>query len=208
MHPRSSLSLLLCLLLAACGNSSDPDRMAAADGDALPAPDAVSGSVTGMPNPGEATVVAAEVPASAQADDTVVAVDDATSMPAEATTMDPRMDDAGPGPDAAVAVLRDYYAAINARDFTRAHAAWRGNPQAPAQFAQGFADIAGVSVEIGPPGPVGAGAGQRYIDLPVRLEITRTDGRMERQSGSYTLQRSVVDGGDPQWKIARTSLGP
>ena len=207
MHPRSSLSLLLCLLLAACGNSGVPDRMAAADGDALPAPDAVSGSVTGMPNPGEATVVAAEVPASAQADDTVVAVDDATSMPAEATTMDPRMDDAGHGPDAAVAVLRDYYAAINAKDFERAHASWRGNPQPPAQFAEVFADIAGVSVEIGPPGPVDAGAGQRAIDVPVRLDITHGDGRLERQSGSYTLLRSVVEGGDPQWRIARSSFG-
>ena len=206
MHLRTTLSLLLCLLLAACGNSDDAGRQAAAGGDALPAPEAVSGSVTGMPTPGEATVVAAETPPSPQAE-TVVAVDDATSLAGDPSTMDPGMDNAGPGPDAAVAVLRDYYAAINAKDFARAHAAWRGSPQPPGQFAEGFADIAGVSVEIGPPGPVDAAAGQRAIDVPVRLDITYGDGRLERQSGSYTLQRSVVDGGDPQWRIARSSFG-
>ena len=208
MDQRSIAALLLCLLLAACGNSDDAARKAATGENELPAPDAVSGSVTGMPNPGKATVIPADVPEQPSADAVIVEGDDPIATHADAIAVEPPPDDAGAGPDAAVAVLRDYYAAINARDFSRAHAAWRGNPQAPAQFAQGFADIAGVSVEIGPPGPVGAGAGQRYIDLPVRLEITRTDGRMERQSGSYTLQRSVVDGGDPQWKIARTSLGP
>lgn len=205
---RSTAALALCLTLAACGNGDDAPRKTASGEDALPMPGTVAGSVTGMPNPGEAVVVpAAPEPVVDPGD---IATADAPPMPGGAEDV-PASDMPAlpePGPDAAVAVLRDYYAAINAKDFARAHAAWRNNPQGPGQFAEGFADIAGVSVEIGPPGPVDAGAGQRFIEIPVRLDVTRIDGRMERHSGRYTLQRSVVEGGDPQWKIVRTSLSP
>lgn len=218
-HARPALALALCLTLAACGRGEDAPGKAAAGKDTLPMPGTVAGSVTGMPNPGEATVVPADLPPPAAdagdiaGPDAALSPVDADGMPAiDMPTTDVPTTDAPPlpepGPDAAVAVLRDYYAAINAKDFARAHAAWRNNPQGPGQFAEGFAGIAGVSVEIGPPGPVDAGAGQRFIEIPVRLDVTRLDGRMERHSGRYTLQRSVVEGGDPQWKIVRTSLSP
>ena len=205
MPPRFLLTPLLCLLLAACGNDEAAARKATSGADELPAPDTVSGSVTGMPNPGQATVVPAEVPPpvdeAAMADPV-----DPLAMPPEADpiAIEPGPAAPEPGPDAAVAVLRDYFAAVNAREFARAQAAWRGNGQA---LAQEFADVAGISVEIGPPGPVDAGAGQRYVEVPVRLDITRADGRLERQSGRYLLQRSVVEGGDPDWKISRSSFG-
>ena len=209
---RPALVLALCLTLAACGSNDDGPGKTVAGKDALPMPGAVDGSVTGMPTPGEASVVPADLPAPAT-DAGDLAGPDAALPPVEADgapAIDMPATDAPPlpepGPDAAVAVLRDYYAALNAKDFGRAHAAWRNYPQGPGQFAEGFADVAGISVEIGPPGPVDAGAGQRYIEVPVRLDVTRLDGRRERHSGRYTLQRSVIEGGDPHWKIARTSL--
>lgn len=211
-HIRAA-ALALCLALAACANGDDAPGKSAAGKDTLPMPGAVGGSVTGMPNPGEAVVVPAVPEAVDDAGD--VAAADAVPPPADAgndaTAYSPAADMPAlpePGPDAAVAVLRDYYAAINAKDFARAYAAWRNSPQGPAQFAESFADIAGVSVEIGPPGPIDAGAGQRHIEIPVRLDVTRLDGRLERHSGRYTLHRSVIEGGDPQWKIVRTSLSP
>ncbi|HWU69863.1 MAG TPA: hypothetical protein VN017_00715, partial [Pseudoxanthomonas sp.] len=76
----------------------------------------------------------------------------------------------------------------------------------PAQFADGFAGTTGVSVEIGTPGPVDAGAGQRYIEIPVRLDATQADGRIDRYAGRYVLHRSVVEGGNPDWRIERATL--
>ena len=205
MHARAA-ALLSCLLLAACGNGDDAERKATAGAEALPAPGAVSGSVTGMPNPGEATVVPAATPEPAAVADPL-AVEDPPEQP-DASAAEPPPEQPGPGPDAAVAVLRDYFAAINAQDFARAQAAWRNAPQGTEAFAQGFADVAGMSVEIGAPAAYEAMAGQRSVELPVRLEITRIDGRQERQAGSYTLQRGAPDGGDGQWRIVRSSFGP
>lgn len=61
-------------------------------------------------------------------------------------------------------------------------------------------------MEIGPPGAIDAGAGQRHIDIPVRLQASQADGRVETYAGTYVLHRSVVDGGDPGWKIVRAQL--
>ena len=196
-------TLLLVTLLVACGDREKPAATTAtATGEeALPKPGAAAGSVTGMPAPGASTPDPgrADVPAPD------VAAPDASAAPA-APIEDAADAPSEPGADAAVAVLRDYYAAINARDFSRAYALWRQNPQPPAQFADGFAGTTGVSVEIGPPGPIEAGAGQRYIEIPVRLEANRADGRIDRYAGRYILHRSVVEGSNPAWRIERATL--
>jgi len=196
---RFLIALSLAALLIACGGRKPAGTDATAAGEeSLPKPDAAGGSVTGMPAPGASTpdpgrVDDPEPAQAAEAGDTAQAAD-ASSAQAE------------PGAEAAVAVLRDYYAAINARDFARAYALWRQNPQTPAQFADGFAGTTGVSVEIGAPGPVDAGAGQRYIEIPVRLDATQADGRIDRYAGRYVLHRSVVEGGNPDWRIERATL--
>ena len=57
MHPTrlSIIAALAALLLAGCGKDAAPGTTGATGEDGLPKPDAVSGSVTGMPNPGEST---------------------------------------------------------------------------------------------------------------------------------------------------------
>ena len=57
MHPTrlSIIAALAALLLAGCGKGAAPGTTGATGEDGLPKPDAVSGSVTGMPNPGEST---------------------------------------------------------------------------------------------------------------------------------------------------------
>ncbi|TLX21963.1 hypothetical protein [Thermomonas fusca] len=200
MHRFRLLSaVLLAALLVACGDREPAGEDATLTEESLPKPEANGGSATGMPAPRAST------PDPGRVED---------AQPAPATPSDgiaPSTTDAStaqtePGVEAAVAVLRDYYAAINARDFARAHALWRQNPQTAAQFADGFAGTTGVSVEIGAPGPIDAGAGQRFIEIPVKLAAGQSDGRIDHYTGRYVLHRSVVEGGDPGWRIERATL--
>lgn len=201
--------LLSALLLSACGN--DETRRAAADGSSteqLPAPAGAAGGVTGMPaQPGPGPVgppVAEqpEVPMDENGNPLLPEANEAGTVATEPTTED------------AVAVVRDYYGAINSGDFGRAYALWsdggRASGQSPQQFASGFADTTGVSVEMQAPGEVDAAAGSRYIEIPVTITATHRDGSQHRYSGKYVLRRAVVDGATEEqraWRIASADLG-
>ena len=118
-----------------------------------------------------------------------------------------------PTPEDAVALVRDYYAAINGGDFGRAHALWSdgGNAsgQSLQQFANGFTDTTGVSVQIKEPGRIDAAAGSRYIEVPVAIDAKQRDGSVRQYVGAYVLRRAVVDGASPeqrQWRIASADL--
>lgn len=200
------IGALATLLLAGCGKDTAPGTSGAVGEDGLPKPDAVSGSVTGMPNPGESTPNPGQPVAPPI--DTVEPVAPGTDAAPEATDTAPDS-----STDSAVAVLRRYYAAINAGDFTTAYAQWRdegrASGQSPEQFASGFAGTQGVSVQFGEAGPVDAGAGQRHIEIPVSLEARQADGSVRRYVGKYTLQMTVVDGANAEqgsWHIAAAGL--
>jgi len=215
--------LLACTVVAlsACGgDKSRAPGAAGGDTETLPAPADSRGSVTGMPDePGPGQI------GPPKPEDTVLLDAEGNPvLPAEGTVADPNapLDPNAPPVDAAtleptpqdaVAVIRDYYAAINRRDFAQAHALWsdggRASNQTLEQFTAGFADTTGVSVEIMAPGRVDAAAGSRYIEVPVALTATHADGRQQRFVGSYTLRRAVVDGAtDDQraWRIGTADL--
>jgi len=109
-------------------------------------------------------------------------------------------------------VLRRYYAAINARDFARAQAAWaegQGAGQSPAEFAAGFADAAAIEVTVGEPHPAGGAAGSVQVEVPVTVTTTRADGSVRHQAGRYTLRRSQADGATAAqraWRIVAIDL--
>lgn len=197
------------LMLAACGGSDGKSGTAAgADGDTsvLPAPAAQGGSITGMPDPREVSN-----PHGAEASIEPETLPDPMAEPD--VVADTAQTSNEPGADAAVRVIRDYYAAINLRNHTAAYALWRGEGQASGvsaeQFAQDFATTSGVSVEIGEPGPIDAGAGQRHIEVPVSLVVRNTDGSEQRYRGEYVLQRTVADGASEDqkaWRIASAQL--
>ena len=132
--------------------------------------------------------------------------------PAEAANVPPQSIPDASAPEDPRDVLRRYYAAINARDFARAHAAWwegHGAGQSPAEFAAGFADAAAIELTVGEPRPAGGAAGSVQVEVPVTVTTTRADGSVQHQAGRYTLRRSQVDGATAAqraWRIVAIDL--
>lgn len=200
--------VLSCLLLLpACSDNNNPAASPSDIDAALPQPAVGNGSVTGMPDrPGPGPVGdAAHAGNSAQdspfsSDSLGQALDVDAGPPSTDATIDPGMatTSAEPTVQDALAVLRDYYAAINARQYDTAYGLWsndgKASGQTAEQFAQGFADTGKVDVQLGEPGRVDPAAGSRYIQIPVSIITTHTDGNVHRYAGIYTLRRAVVDG--------------
>ena len=110
-------------------------------------------------------------------------------------------------------LLRRYYAAINARDFAAAHAAWADASAAPGQtpdqFAAAFSEAASIELTLGAPRAPEGAAGSVYVEVPVTVTTTRTDGSVQHQAGRYTLRRSQVDGASAAqrgWRITAMDL--
>lgn len=209
------------VFLAACGGKSATDAQQQDDQQAgLPKPQQGDGSVTGMsskPGPGDVPLSGNPPPAPAPAQDQVDLLNpnpETGALPGGA----PAADNTGtastePTAEDAAAVIRDYYSSIDSRSYARAYALWSNGGQAsnqtPQQFADGFANTARVSVEIGAPGNEDAGAGQRYIQVPVTITATQADGSVRRYDGTYTLHRTVVDGATAEqraWRINSADL--
>ena len=232
-HARALFFSACCALLAACGARDQGDAArqgAGGDVEALPKPEAGSGSITGMPDkPGPGPVGAAL--ADGATIEPAIEGDDALPLPPDAGDLPAPPDQAQPGAQAqpdqgspaaaapeptpadAASVVSAYYAAIAAGQYPRAYALWSGGGQASGQsaqqFAGGFSDTASVSVAVGAPGRVDAAAGSRYIEIPVTVTATRTDGSVHRYAGTYTLRRAVVDGATAEqraWRIASADL--
>lgn len=222
----TSLALAV-LLLAACGKDGATSAARGPDGEVdgtLPVPAGASGSVTGMPDrpgPGPVGAQGVEPPPAEVALDADGNPLPPDGMPVEGVPVDGPVaevaqegtDPAEPTANDAVAVMRDYFAAINSGNFARAYALWadggRASGQSPQAFADGFADTTGISVELLPPGRVDAAAGSRFVEVPVNLRASLRDGGERRLTGDFTLRRAVVDGATPEqraWRIASSDL--
>lgn len=101
-------------------------------------------------------------------------------------------------PALAVSWIQDYYRAINEGRYHEAYTHWEQGGRASGksfdEFRKGFMETRSVEVTVGAPGPIGAAAGSRYIEVPVRIAALARDGARQNYSGSYTLRLSVVDG--------------
>ncbi|HRN62621.1 MAG TPA: hypothetical protein PK743_09410 [Luteimonas sp.] len=211
------LALLCAVALPGCGDG-DKAAAGASTETPLPGPQSAGGAVTDMPEqPGPGGVpLSGEAPPLPPA---LLPADERFGLPplednpeAGLTADDPAAMEE-PTPADAAAVVRDYYAAIGARDFARAWALWsddgRGSGQSPAQFAAGFADAVRIEATVGEPGPVEAAAGSRYVEVPVGMSTVDADGRVRRYAGRHLLRRAVVDGATAQqraWRIASVAL--
>lgn len=206
------------VFLAACGGHSKTDAQQQDDQQAgLPKPQQGDGSVTGMsskPGPGDVPLSGNPPPAPVQDQVDLLNPNPETgALPGGAPADTAGAPSAEPTAADAAAVIRDYYSSIDSRSYARAYALWSNGGQAssqtPQQFADGFAGTAHVSVEVGTPGNEDAGAGQRYIQVPVAITATQTDGSVRRYDGTYTLHRTVVDGATAEqraWRIHSADL--
>ncbi|MGY0618980.1 hypothetical protein [Lysobacter sp. A378] len=223
LHTTIGLGVLLALAscLAGCGERSTPVSHDTASTEGLPEPGPSSDSVTGMPTQPGPGQIGSPPPLSPPAIDAATGSDgkpdEDGGLPLSAPTpgMSPDLESRPeePGPDQAVAVVREYYEAINAGQHDQAYELWSGDGkasgQSPKQFADGFDDTVQISVEVMAPGQVGAAAGSRYIEVPIALRATHHDGSIHQYVGAYTLRRAVVDGATPEqraWRIASADI--
>lgn len=217
------LCLASLIVLAGCGD--EPERVE--DGQAvaeapLPGPQQAGGAITDMPaapGPGEVPLAGsaplqgpADLPGAASELPPLEQNPEAglvAPIPVEPLVTAPV---ATPPPEDPRDVLRGYYAAINARDFATAHAAWFGGSgaaESPAQLAASFADAASIELTVGEPRPAEGAAGSVYVEVPVTVTRTGVDGSVQHQAGRYTLRRSQVDGAtvaQRAWRIAAVDL--
>ncbi len=103
-----------------------------------------------------------------------------------------------PTPAAAEAVVRAYYAAIDARDFATAYAQWSDGGAASGQsfehFRNGYANTASVEAEVGTATGEEGAAGSRYIRVPIELRATQHDGSVRHYRGGFVLRAVMADG--------------
>ncbi|HTG39153.1 hypothetical protein [Sphingomonas sp.] len=113
-------------------------------------------------------------------------------------------------------VVRRYYDAINARDYSVAYAQWSGRGAASGKsydaFAAGFADTRSVTVTAREPADVEGGAGSLYAEVPVTVDAALADGKRQRFTGAYVIRRvNDVDGASTdqrRWHIDSAKLTP
>jgi hypothetical protein len=124
--------------------------------------------------------------------------DQGAPQPAGATADIPSEDDPESSPERAAAVIRAYYDALNAKKLPEAYRMWEADGAASGQslmqFLNGHGQTKSIEVSIGAPGPMGAAAGSRYVEVPVRIVTVGQQGERQSLEGTYTLRRSVVDG--------------
>ncbi|HTG37265.1 MliC family protein [Sphingomonas sp.] len=122
-----------------------------------------------------------------------------------------------PGRDAAARLVRHYYARIAKRDFAAARAMWDDGGSAsglsPEAFAERFERFSEFGVEVGIPDHINAGAGQRYVEVPVRVSGRLKEGEEQfERRGIVTLHRTGdIEGATPaqrQWRIAGAEILP
>lgn len=107
-------------------------------------------------------------------------------------------------------VVQTYYALIESRRYDQAWALWSDGGKASGgdaeAFASRFAPYSEYHANIGAPGAIEAGAGQRYVTVPVQVYgRLKASGRPFHQLGEATLHRSGdIDGATAeqrQWHI-------
>jgi hypothetical protein len=95
---------------------------------------------------------------------------------------------------AAIQVIRNYYEAINHRDYRQAYLVWdkegAASQQSFEQFKQGFANTTSTSVTVGEPGRVDPAAGSVYIEIPVTITAVTKSETQQQFRGSYVLRRA------------------
>jgi hypothetical protein len=123
---------------------------------------------------------------------------------------------AADSPQGAANVVQTYYALIGEGKYRQAWALWgekgKANGQSVDAFAASFAKYSEYHANVGAPGPEDAGAGQRYVTVPVQAYARLKSGAAVYWIGSAVLHRTAdIDGAtaeDKAWRIRSIDLKP
>ncbi|THD37882.1 MAG: hypothetical protein E7773_02575 [Sphingomonas sp.] len=123
---------------------------------------------------------------------------------------------AADSPQGAANVVQTYYALIGEGRYRQAWSLWRDGGKASGQsadvFAASFARYSEYHANIGAPGPEDAGAGQRYVTVPVQAYARLKSGAALYWIGNAVLHRTAdIDGAtaeDKAWRIMSIDLKP
>lgn len=102
-------------------------------------------------------------------------------------------------------VVQRYYGLLEAKRYAEARTLWEAGADGAANdasaFAQGFADYGEYHANVGAPGEIDAGAGQRYVEVPVVVYGRRKSGAAFNAKYKVTLHRTAdIDGATPEQK--------
>ncbi|RYD65760.1 MAG: hypothetical protein EOP58_06835 [Sphingomonadales bacterium] len=124
----------------------------------------------------------------------------------------PAVDETAQG---AANVVQSYYALIGERKYADAWALWEDVGKASGMSAQAFTasfdKYAAYNAQVGSPGAVDAGAGQRFVTVPVQINGKLKTGALVSMTGSVTLHRTVADGASVEqksWRIRTADIKP
>lgn len=113
-------------------------------------------------------------------------------------------------------VVQTYYALIGEGKYRQAWALWGEQGAASGQsadaFAANFARYSEYHANVGAPGDIDAGAGQRYVTVPVQAYARLKSGAAIYWIGSVVLHRTGdIDGASAEekaWRIKSVDLKP
>lgn len=184
--------LLICLSLAACSTQSSDDAANTANEIANASDSYQPMEPLNPPAPGSPGGLA----------------DDATPVSEAPFTPD--------SAQGAANVVQTYYAHLEQGDFRKAWSLWGDHGEASGMSAQAFAasfdKYSEYHANIGAPGDVDAGAGQRYVTVPVQVYGRLKDGNKPfYMLGTVTLHRTEVDGASAvqrSWRIRSADIKP
>lgn len=124
----------------------------------------------------------------------------------------PAIDETAQG---AADVVQRYYALIGEKKYAEAWALWENVGKASGMSAQAFAasfdKYAAYNAQVGQPGAIDAGAGQRFVTVPVQINGKLKTGALVSMTGSVTLHRTGVDGASEEqksWRIRTADIKP
>jgi glucose/arabinose dehydrogenase len=114
----------------------------------------------------------------------------------------------------AVDVLKNYYAAINAKEYEKAYKLWSNEGEASDQtfdqFKKGFAETRSVEITITSEDLIVEGAaGSRFITIPVKIRSVMKNGKTQNFAGEYILRKVMVDGATAEqmkWHINSATI--
>ena len=197
--------LPLFLSLAAC--SSQPGENGAI-GNSAPAENTIAALPTESTPVADAAPSATPAPLNPPAPGEPGGLDDDKTPVSEA----PFPEDSAQG---AANVVQTYYALLEAGKYGQAYRLWEpGTAGMDARaFAASFDRYSEYHANIGAPGRIDAGAGQRYVTVPVQVYGRLEQGAREfNMRGSVTLHRAGdVDGASAEqrrWRIRSSDIKP